>query len=142
MDLIKLKIDTSEAAVAQFLCTLHNVLDSKEFDINKDVTFILSTKRDEMMIYSNYYTIADLEYDVSDVVDRIKEITVKDFSERIVDVDDLDPPALFVFGKKINKKEVYIKLKIRDKGKKGHILIVSFHYAEHQMVYPFAEKKN
>ncbi len=136
---IKLKVNTNEREVEHFLESVHTILDSEEFDIHKDVTVILSTKSDELMMFSNYYTIVDLEYDISDIVERIKELIVSDFSERIVDKDDLEPPALFVFGKEINKKQVYIKLKIKNNERNGRVLIISFHYAEHKMLFPFAK---
>lgn len=54
----------------------------------------------------------DLNYDTWDVVERLKELTVAEYSETKIDRDDLDPPLLFVFGKDINRKLVYVKLKI------------------------------
>ena len=55
----------------------------------------------------------ELDYDTWDVVERLKELTVSDYSETKIDKDDLDPPLLFVFGKDINRKLVYVKLKIK-----------------------------
>lgn len=55
----------------------------------------------------------DLDYDAEDVIARLKELTIKEYSETKIDKDDLNPPLLFVFGKDINKKLVYVKLKIK-----------------------------
>ena len=41
----------------------------------------------------------DLEYDIEDVVERLRELTVGEYSETLVDKDDINPPLLFVFGK-------------------------------------------
>lgn len=47
-----------------------------------------------------------------------------------------EPPYLFVFGDEINNRQIYIKLKIKEKTHK-HILCVSFHYAKWKMRFPF-----
>ena len=85
---------------------------------------------------STPYTLIDLEYDVDDVAERLKELTVKEYSETLVDKDDLNPPLLFVFGKDISDKLVYIKLKMKSEPMKC-VLCVSFHYAEHAMQFPY-----
>lgn len=36
-----------------------------------------------------------------DVVERLKELTIREYSETLIDKDDLNPPMLFVFGKEI-----------------------------------------
>lgn len=85
--------------------------------------------------FSTPYTLIDLDYDRSDIIERLKELTLQEYSETLFDKDDDNPPLLFVFGKDINCKTIYIKLKIKD-GKKN-ILCLSFHYAEHTMSYPY-----
>ena len=55
----------------------------------------------------------DLDYDTEDVAERLKELTVAEYSETKIDTDDLNPPLLFVFGKDINSELVYIKVKIK-----------------------------
>ena len=88
--------------------------------------------------YSTPYTLVDLDYDEDDVIERLKELSVAEYSETKIDRDDLNPPLLFVFGKKINGKLVYIKLKIRD-DENTVILCVSFHYAKEKMKFPYAK---
>ena len=81
----------------------------------------------------------DLDYDSRDIVDRLKELTVAEYSETKIDKDDLNPPLLFVFGKDINRKLVYVKLKIKEKdNQKRRVLCVSFHYARYKMNFPYA----
>ena len=89
------------------------------------------------MTHSTPHTLLDLDYDIGDVIDRLKELTVEEYSETKIDKDDLNPPLLFVFGKNINEKLVYIKLKIK-KSQKRHVLCVSFHYAKDKMKFPYA----
>lgn len=49
---------------------------------------------------------------------------------------DVNPPILFVFGKGIDGKLIYVKLKIRDQQKQ--VVCVSFHYAKDKMEFPYA----
>ena len=77
----------------------------------------------------------DLDYDTSDIVERLKELTLAEYSETLIDKDDSTPPLLFVFGKSIDNKLVYIKLKIKGNTSKK-ILCLSFHYARHNMNFP------
>lgn len=78
----------------------------------------------------------DLDYDAGDIVERLKELTIREYSETLVDTDDINPPLLFVFGKDINRKQLYIKLKIKG-NRTRHVLCVSFHYAEEKMTFPY-----
>ena len=81
--------------------------------------------------------ILSIDSDACDIVDRLKELTIEEYSETKIDKDDLDPPLLFVFGKDIYRKQVYIKLKIKENQKK-RIVCVSFHYAKDKMIFPYA----
>lgn len=132
---IEISIKSERKLVQEFLNELHQLIDSKDFDIDRNFFLIRAAKQDEY--YSTPYTILDLEYDSEDVVDRLKELTVANYSETLFDRDDEIPPLLFVFGKMINGKEVYIKLKIKGNVEK-RILCVSFHYAKYSMVFPYA----
>ncbi len=46
----------------------------------------------------------DLDYDIKDVVERLKELKVEEYSETKIDKDDVNPPVLFVFGKDIDDR--------------------------------------
>ncbi len=78
----------------------------------------------------------DLEYDAQDVIGVISGLVVEEYSESVFDKNDNDPVWLHVFGKEINNKLVYIKLKIREADSKC-IICVSFHYAKNNMVFPY-----
>lgn len=97
----------------------------------------MSKKTGEDEQFSTRYTMLDLDYDVSDIVERLRELTIQEYSETLLDKDDLDPPLLFVFGKDIQRRQVYVKLKIKNETS-DHVLVVSFHYAKHEMKFPYA----
>lgn len=131
---IKIKILSDKKTVSAFLDDLNEVLGSQEFNIAEDLLIIKSSK-DEIQ-FSTSFTMVDLEYDPEDIVERLKELTIFDYSETLFDDTNDNPPLLFVFGKDINNKLVYIKLKIKgDTSKK--VLCLSFHYAKYTMTFPY-----
>lgn len=123
--------------VKTFLDELKMILQDKNFSIDTDLTLIKTRKNNDKVQYSTPYTLLDLNYDVEDVAEQLKELTVEEYSETLVDKEDINPPLLFVFGKNINNEKIYIKLKIKGE-KQRHILCVSFHYAEYIMTFPYA----
>lgn len=133
--LIKITINSKKNDVIAFLEQLQSILLDPKFDIDNNMILISKKKTQEKEIYSTPYTILDLDYETSDIVERLKELTVQEYSETLYDRDDDNPPLLFVFGKDINCKKVYIKLKIKDFKKK--VLCLSSHYAEHAMNFPY-----
>jgi len=133
--LIKISINTKKKDVIAFLVQLHSILSDSNFDINNDMILIKKKKPPEKEMFSTPYTMLDLDYDTNDIVERLKELTVQEYSETLYDKGDDNPPLLFVYGKDINCKKVYIKLKIKDVRKS--VLCLSFHYAEHVMNFPY-----
>ena len=124
--------------VLAFLEELKVFLEGNDFDIDHDLILIKKRKLEDEE-YSTPYTLLDLDYSSEDVVNRLKELTVAEYSETKIDKDDLNPPLLFVFGKDINRRLVYMKLKIKKKENlRKHILCVSFHYAKEKMKFPYA----
>ena len=101
-----------------------------------DLILIRKKKQGDDWKFSTPYTLLDLEYNAEDVVNRLKELKVEEYAETKIDTDDINPPTLFVFGKDINDRLIYVKLKIRDQQKQ--IVCVSFHYAKDKMQYPYA----
>lgn len=134
--IVKLSIQSKEKDIIEFLNHLHQILQHENFDIDKDLTLIRKKKKNEEQ-FSTPYTLLDLDYDMFDVVERLKELTIKEYSETLIDKDDLNPPMLFVFGKDIRCRQVYIKLKIKGVSTR-HVLCVSFHYAKRKMRFPYA----
>lgn len=131
---IKIPIRSEKKDVKAFLEELKEVLEAENFNIDDNLLIIKSSK-DEIE-YSTNYTMTDLDYDSSDIVERLKELTVSKYSETLIDKDDDKPPLLFVFGKDINSKLIYIKLKIKGEITK-RVLWLSFHYAKHDMEFPY-----
>lgn len=131
---IKIQIRSERRAVDSFLKELKKILEAKDFSVNDNLLIIKSSK--EFIEYSTAYTMVDLEYDAFDVVDKLKELTVADYSQTLIDKDDDKPPLLFVFGKYINGRLVYIKLKIKGDFTKK-VLCLSFHYAQYDMEFPY-----
>ena len=109
---IFLSIQSKKREVIAFLEKLKELMGKEDFDIDSDLTLIKKKKPDDEE-HSTPYTLLDLNYDTWDVVERLKELTVAEYSETKIDKDDIDPPLLFVFGKDINRKLVYVKLKIK-----------------------------
>ncbi len=133
---IFLSFQSKRIEVESFLERLHNLLDEEDFNIDTDLNIIRKRKQGDDLKFSTPYTLLDLEYDVEDVVNRLRELKVEEYSETKIDKNDLNPPLLFVFGKDINNRLIYIKLKIKDQQKQ--ILCVSFHYASREMKFPYA----
>lgn len=104
--------------------------------MNTDLILIRKKKQGDDQTFSTPFTLLNLEYDVEDVVNRLKELNVEEYSETKIDTDDTNPPILFVFGKYINGKLIYVKLKIRNHQKQ--VVCVSFHYAKDDMKFPYA----
>lgn len=134
---IKLGVQSKKTEVNDFLEELQSILNKANFDIDTDIILIRAKKKKEDEQYSTPYTLLDLDYDTYDVIDRLKELTIKDYSETLIDRDDINPPLLFVFGKDINNKQVYVKLKIKG-DQSRYVLCVSFHYAREKMLFPYA----
>ena len=134
---IKIQMKSDRKKVLNFLEDLHRILDDSNFDIDENFILIRSDKRENPK-FSTKYTLADLDYDVSDVVERLKALTIEDYSETLADRDDSNPPLLFVFGKTIENRLVYIKIKNKEKNEGvKYAVCVSFHYAEMDMNFPY-----
>lgn len=133
---ILLSTQSKRSEVVAFLEELKDLLGDTDFNIDTDL-ILISKKKPYDEVHSTPYTLLDLDYDTWDVVERLKELTVAEYSETKIDKDDLNPPLLFVFGKDIDGKTVYIKLKIKGNERK-RVLCVSFHYAREPMKFPYA----
>jgi hypothetical protein len=130
---IKTAIVSKKQDVAAFIQELQRILSREGF--SPDYLFLnMKSKPGEEYQYSTEYTIVDLDYAEDDVIERLKELRLEEYSETLFDRDNDRPPLLYVFGKVINGKTVYIKVKTRDE---DQVICVSFHYAKEQMEYPY-----
>lgn len=134
---IKIPMKSDRKKVLAFLEDLHQIINDESFNIDENFILIRSEKKDNPE-YTTRYTLADLDYGASDVVERLKELTISDYSETLADRDDSNPPLLFVFGKTVENRLIYIKIKNKEKQKgTRYVLCLSFHYAEMEMNFPY-----
>lgn len=129
---MKISMHSEKAAVKKFLLELKDILTWEGFRIDRNLLIVKSRK--DKMRYSTPFTLMDLGYDTHDIVDRLRELSMEDYSETLVDRDDDKRPLLFVFGKEIQGRQIYIKLKVKTKRR---ILCLAFHYAEYRMEHPY-----
>lgn len=85
----------------------------------------------------NARALVTLDIKAHDRIGIIKKIKVKDYSEGPI-IDTLNGRGdMWVFGKDVKKREVYIKISL------GHpdtsTICISFHLAEHPMKYPYKD---
>ena len=137
VSVIFLSCQSTKKQVETFLEDLHGLINSNDFNIDTDFVLVSKRKQGDDEKFSTPFTLLDLGYDASDVVKRLRELVVDEYSETKIDKDDVNPLALFVFGKVINDRLVYIKLKIKENQRK-YVLCVSFHYAKRDMKFPYA----
>jgi hypothetical protein len=87
----------------------------------------------------NKECILKLGFKYPDIQETLLGLSVEDYCEG--PRKDRDQPGeLWVFGKAIENKVVYIKLKLASFGPLRIVRVVSFHLAEHILEYPFKEK--
>lgn len=81
----------------------------------------------------NKQTILDLEITAKQREIYINELVLQDYSEGPLENDQYGTNTMWVFGKTIKKKEIYIKITISDL----NVICISFHTSQHPMNYPF-----
>ncbi len=82
----------------------------------------------------NNATLAELEITSNTRIKLIEEITVKDYSEGPIK-DTLNGMGdMWVFGKDVKDREVYIKISLGLPN--NSTICISFHIAEYKMSYP------
>ena len=87
----------------------------------------------------NKECLLQLGFKYPDIKETLLGLSVEDYCEG--PCDDRDQPGeLWVFGKTIENKAVYIKLKLASFGPLRIVRVVSFHFAEHTLEHPFEEK--
>ena len=106
----------------------------------KEFKFKLSF-RDKILLVSrpkNFDTIKDLELSVLGVKEELKKIEVADYYQGPLEEVVFQGMPMWVFGRSIKSREVYIKITM---GKKDEDPIcISFHFSEFPMAYPYKGK--
>lgn len=85
----------------------------------------------------NYQTLLDLEITPNERKKIIKELIPEDYSEGPLEEKMHGILPMWVFGKMVKQKEVYIKI---SQGKSNqNAVCISFHIAEYPMKYPLKD---
>lgn len=82
----------------------------------------------------NTQTLADLELRPIDRTKILENLKPPDYSEGPVNETLYGGSDMWIFGKEVKRHEVYIKITIGFAG--GSVICISFHIAEHAMIYP------
>jgi len=86
----------------------------------------------------NTKTLAELEISPTERKRILEELVVTDYSEGPLEDILNKGNDMWVFGKTVKKREVYIKITMGIEG--SRVVCISFHIAEHLMNYPFKRK--
>lgn len=89
--------------------------------------------RDELS--KNAQTLLDLEISVYEREKIIQNLTVDDYSEGPTSETLYDLPPMWIFGKLVKKKEVYIKITMGRLN--SEVICISFHITARLLNYPF-----
>jgi len=138
-------IKSSKSNVCDFLEKMKSILESVDFDIRRDFIFqryrVIDEPDDE---YTNENTLLALDYDMEDVVEVLKALTLEDYHESMVDNVADGFNVFFVFGKRIRKRDVYIKVRLKQRAgmANSYVFCISFHFARQTItLYPYRKKK-
>lgn len=109
-----------------------------------DVSTFLNDFKAKMKIFDvlfrddrgiNAQTLADLEIRPIDRKKVLENLVLEDYSEGPLEDTLYKSSDMWVFGKEVKNKEIYIKISIGYKG--TSVICISFHIAEHTINYPF-----
>jgi hypothetical protein len=84
----------------------------------------------------NWNTLVNLNMTTSMRNDCVLGLTWRNYCQSPMDDNGSESGDVWVFGVKEGKHEIYIKLKFAN----SIPVCISFHCAEHHMIYPFGEK--
>ena len=87
----------------------------------------------------NTQTLLDLEITPAKRIEIINKLEINDYSQGPVEEKLYGGIDMWVFGKNVKEKEVYIKITMGLAGNK--VICISFHTAEYNINYPFKNKK-
>lgn len=126
--------------IEEFLVEMKGILCDEKFNPDRDFHFIEEREQDEPDDeYTNTNTMLALEYDTADIIEELKTLSIQEYYETMVDTVSKDLSFWHVFGRKIQGKDIYIKVRIKQR-KKGSkfVFCISFHFARHIMAdFPY-----
>jgi len=120
---------------------LHN--QTKTMSTEKEIASFLKEFKEKMKFWDilfrddrgkNAQALVDLELRPIDRRATLEALATKDYSEGPLEEKLYGGPDMWVFGKTIKKKEVYIKITVGAQG--SSVICISFHLAEYKMQYP------
>lgn len=124
---------SSKEQVENFLLELKHIINDKRFNINEDFDILLKKKNEtDDDAYTTKNTLIQLNYDKNDIIRNLKELKISEYIETLTDVKNVYSPQFWVFIKRVNLKQVYIKVKIRSIQNRK-IFCISFHFARFQV---------
>ena len=134
---MSMKIVSPESDVISFLFELKEALNNTKFNVATDLDILLCKSNESPMDpNTTVNTLLALGFDRHDVMAQLLELEKSDYMETFIDDRNTTLPPFFAFGRSIKQRDVYIKLKIRDR-LKCKIFCVSFHFAR----YPLPTKR-
>lgn len=124
---------STEEEVKTFLKELKELLTDEAFDLSRDFD-ILPKKKDELPTdpYTTANTLLELGFNSEDVMNQLLALEISNYYETVIDDKDNSLPPFFAFARLIQSKDVYIKVKIRDR-KNCKVFCVSFHFARYNL---------
>ena len=102
----------------------------KDFRVKLKVFDVVYIDREK-----NTQTLLDLELVPSKRKEALEQLTVEDYSEGPLEETMHGGSNVWVFGKKISGREIYIKVAMGQPSRS--VICVSFHIAENPLRYPF-----
>lgn len=98
-------------------------------------SFYFSHKREE-----NKSTVLSLEFTKGNIKETIRSLTIENYSGGPLQ-DRVYKDKIWIFGKEINGKEIYIKLQLSKYNDPGDLeqtlYCISFHFSKHTLDYPY-----
>ena len=82
----------------------------------------------------NTLTLLELEITYTEVKKILFELRLEDYCQGPIPDAHYNISDMWVFGKTIKKKEVYIKIQLGRPN--SQTICISFHFSEHKLVYP------
>lgn len=115
---------------------VQNFLDRVYIALQNNANFIFIKNRKVEKTnpkYINETCMLTLDYDNNDVINEIRSLSVEHYYETHFDDKQRGTTPLFVFIKEIQKKQVYIKIRLKEREDGEKVVCISFHFAEHEV---------
>ena len=87
----------------------------------------------------NQQALLDLEISPNCRKETVLALKIEDYTEGPLEEKMRGLPPMWVFGKSVKGKEIYIKISMG--APNSNVICISFHVAEHPMTYPFKKQK-